>query len=216
MSTWENIEAALVAGAKLHAFRSGGGLRVVRIESEGKLIGYGEHPSFEDALVLADKDIAAGGRPYAEVYGKETPEYLTGSSTPSSELDRWILGGQTIDAFLAVDTVIVELHGWEHSEAPPDIMARVRAGNTVEWGHRGYVFESSPSRFPNGDPCVTTSIISHPPGRDKNVDPWMYQVVKTGTGDSLQEAFDAALEAEPEEPAGSRPCCPFPEARAAG
>jgi hypothetical protein len=36
------IEKALAEGCKVHAFCSGGGLRVVRIEKNGKLKGYGD------------------------------------------------------------------------------------------------------------------------------------------------------------------------------
>ena len=38
------INKALKEGGRLHAFLSGSGLRVVRIEKNGKLKGYGEHP----------------------------------------------------------------------------------------------------------------------------------------------------------------------------
>ena len=61
----DHLQQALRNGAKLHAFLSGGGLRVVRLEKGGKLLGYGEHPYIEEALRHADEDTEAGGRPYA-------------------------------------------------------------------------------------------------------------------------------------------------------
>lgn len=94
------LEQALRDGCKVHAFRSGGGLRVIRITTkDGQLKGYGEHPQVEDALSHANEDFLAGGRPYQEVYGGSKPNYLTGSSEPTSPLDDWLLHGHTFDAW---------------------------------------------------------------------------------------------------------------------
>ena len=93
------ITDKLAGGAELRAFCSVGGLRVVRIEREGTLLGYGEHPSLEDALSHANEDILAGHREYKEVYGESKPHYLTGSSTPTSLADQWVLSGNKIRCF---------------------------------------------------------------------------------------------------------------------
>ena len=108
----QQIEQKLREGFLIHAFRSGGGLRVLRLEdrsfdstgkvirgSSGNLYGYGEAPSVEDAIAYLEEDIEHGGRPYDQVYGKIHPHYWTGSSSASSELDRWLLRGGSFDAW---------------------------------------------------------------------------------------------------------------------
>jgi hypothetical protein len=95
----EKIDEALEQGLSLRGFRSGGGLRVVRLEEHNSLKGYGEHPNLEEALRHLNEDYAAGGREYSDVYGPIHPHYLTGSSTPTSELDAHILGGNKFKAF---------------------------------------------------------------------------------------------------------------------
>lgn len=96
--SYSGVQQALDSVARLHTFRSGGGLRVVRLERDGTLVGYGEHPNIEDAMSHADEDYLAGGRKYKQVYGKIYPHYLTGSSHASSILDSWISRGFTVDA----------------------------------------------------------------------------------------------------------------------
>lgn len=111
------LEQALRAGNKMHVFRSGGGLRVVRLEDKNQwLSGYGEHPSFEEAIKHAEEDYKAGCREYSTVYGVLYDHYLTGSATPSSLLDEWILKGHTIDAWFENETYIVELSGYSRKE----------------------------------------------------------------------------------------------------
>ena len=69
--SYPNLQEALKNGANLHAFLSGGGLRVVRIEKMNKetgkkeLLSYGEHPYFSGALVHADEDF---GLTYEQQY----------------------------------------------------------------------------------------------------------------------------------------------------
>lgn len=70
-------------------FRSGGGLRVMRIEKkdqESTLVGYGEHITFIPMLDKASKDYNMGGSRYES-------EYYTGSSNADSMLDVWTLQG---------------------------------------------------------------------------------------------------------------------------
>ena len=91
------IQKALDDGLQVRAFRSGGGLRVVRIEkhnapeSNRNLKAYGEHPNFREACMLASLDYLAGGNT-AETH------YLTGSSQPEDNLDAWLLVGHKLVA----------------------------------------------------------------------------------------------------------------------
>ena len=191
MSYVETIEIVLYNGAKMHCFRSGGGLRVVRLERNGNLVAYGEHPNVEDALSHAAEDYLAGGRDYAAVYGSGKPHYLTGSSQPTGPLDAWLLQGRTIDAVVVENHVVVSMEGLGHQDTPEDVTKRVFAGEVVEWEARGLKFKSSPSRFPNGErscqsECLTKSA----------KDPWMYRIVKRGRHTHLQRALELAVEAK--------------------
>lgn len=194
----ETITDALRGGAKLHAFLSGGGLRVVRVEKGDKLLGYGEHPYVGTSLMHLAEDLRAGSRPYSETYGSEGcyTSYLTGSSKPDSPLDAWVRKGSTFDAFVDGDEIVFELHGYEHQEIPEDIKQRVRlTKETVTFEARGYTFEVGPYTFPgNGEPGVIMKTIKHVEGRPRHRDTF-YRVVKTGRAKTLMGAIDAAFEA---------------------
>src|SRR3989344_1605994 len=187
------IEKALKQGCRVHGFRSGGGLRVVRVEQKGKLRGYGEHPNVEDALFHANEDLSLGGRVYNKVYGVLKPHYLTGSSQATSPLDAWLLRGNTFDAFAEGSAVVVELRGYAQTEVPQTVISEAdRAERGITWTNRGYTYETVPSRFPNGEPCHSTKILSGP---DKGgADPWMYHIVKKGDGKNFFGALEKALE----------------------
>ena len=186
----EVLSGALKQGVKLHAFRSGGGLRVVSLSRAGKE-GYGEHPNIEDALSHAAEDFTAGGRPYKDVYGKSKPHYLTGSSTASSGLDQWILQGHTVDARMADDGAIeVVLGGYAHQELSENVRKEASAGAVVRWRARGRLFESK--RSERGG-CITDCI--ERPADAKPGDDWMYKITRTGRGKDLGEAIVAALKA---------------------
>ena len=113
---YKGIEAALLAGAKLHSFRSGGGLRVVRLEKYKELLGYGEHPYIHDALEHADQDYLEGHKSYKEQYsGKNAkyPHYLTGAYPESDdELDIWVFKGNTFDAYYNGDEFVCKIIGY--------------------------------------------------------------------------------------------------------
>lgn len=190
----EHIEQKLRDGAKLHAFRSGGGLRVVRVEMEGELVGYGEHPQVEDALSHCDEDCLHGGRDYREVYGRAKPNYLTGSSSPTSELDAWLLRGQTFDAARTLGGFEVVLSGYAHMETPAHVSEAVfKHKQTVEWEERGFRYRATPSAFPgNREPCMLINTISRPEGRH-HLDDTMWNIEKRGSGSTLTEAFAAAI-----------------------
>lgn len=196
---FEVVEKYLRKGARLHAFLSGGGLRVLRVEKvkNDKLIGYGEHPDVNDAFRILADDLKAGCRNYDDVYNnEEETAYLTGQSTPTDKLDAWVRKGYTFDAFIQRNRIFFVLKGWEHQPHPGDVEARVRAGETVEWeSPRGYKFKSHPDRFPNGEAATVTETIFVPEGKIRLHD-WMWQATKTGKGLTLAEAMEAAFEAE--------------------
>jgi len=190
----ETLTKALRQGAKMHAFLSGGGLRVVRLEKRDKLVGYGEHPSIDDALSHAAEDYLAGGRPYAEVYGGLYPHYLTGSCETTSALDAWVRRGRTFDAHAAKDEIVVVLKGMGESRMPQEAWPEIKAGRSFRWKERGYTLEARPCRFANGDLGASTVCVELAPGRDKYRS--FYDIEQTGRAATLEEAFHAALEAE--------------------
>lgn len=193
------IEKALKEGCKLHAFRSGGGLRVVTIDKDEETKGYGEHPHVEDALSHANEDFLAGGRPYNEVYGENglKPGYLTGSSTPTNSLDSWLLQGHIFDAWQDGDNITFQFKGLIIGKTPKAICDEVlRSGEPVTWENRGYTYRSTKFRFPNGEYGVSSEVIKSPKDKKPNSDPWMYYITKTGHGKDLWTAMGKAFEAE--------------------
>jgi len=197
----DGLEQALRENCRIHGFRSGGGLRVVRIEQDGTLRGYGEHPHVEDALAHANEDFLAGGRPYKEVYGVLKPHYFTGESTPTSDLDAWLLQGRTFDAYFESDAVVVELKGLHQVTVPEEIQKAVlEDGQTRFWEDRGIKYKISWSRFPGSKkPCCTTEVVEPAEGKDE----WFYNIVKLGEGSTFFEALNAAYEAEEVELVGA-------------
>lgn len=90
---YEAIESMIKNGYKLRVFRSGGGLRVIRIENKTeKLVAYAENvtlmPAFEDVEI----DCLNGGEMAMDYVCK----YLTGDPNPDSKLDAIILSGGKI------------------------------------------------------------------------------------------------------------------------
>ncbi len=188
------IAKALATGCKLHAFLSGGGLRVVRLERKDALKGYGEHPDVSEALLHTSDDYLAGGRPYDEVYGKECPHYLTGSTLPASNLDAWLRQGRTFKAWQEGHEVVFQLSGYGYMNPPDDVVERAKAGETVRWRKRGYTMESSPYQFASGEWGCSTRPIKSPKGRSSS-DSHMYEITKTGRGADFWKAMLAAFEA---------------------
>ncbi len=198
MPEFAKIHQALKDGCRIHAFLSGGGLRVVRLENnDGSKSYYGEHPHIEDALEILEEDVLAGGRPYNKVYGKMHPHYLTGSTLPTSNIDSWLRRGSTFDCWQKNGRVVFELRGYAQTETPKEVEERLKEmeeGEVVLWSNRGYVYATGKDRFPNGDPCTSTKIVESPPGKD-NADPWMYHITKIGQGENLWVAMKEAFEA---------------------
>lgn len=185
----KHLHKALLDGAKLHSFSSGGGLRVVRIETaKGKLIGYGEHPCIDDALSHADEDVAAGGRPYNKVYGDNgtKPHYLTGSSVPNGRLDAWLRYGSTCDAKARDGLIEVTLRGFSELEYPKDMKNRVQRTRAPErWTERGYTFEMSSDG--NGVAIRVVGEYHH--------EAFMWRTMKTASGPDFMAAVAAAFAA---------------------
>lgn len=196
------IDEALRSGCKLHAFRSGGGLRVIRIQRNGVLKGYGEHPNVEDALAHANQDLLAGGRPYKEVYGGTHPHYLTGSTTPTSPLDLWLLQGHFFEVWQEGDEVVFQLEGLKEFEIPADVKEQVwETGEPITWEDRGFTYRTVRSQFPNGELCLSTELIKTPKGVESHR-AWGYYITKTGRGKDFWEAMDNAFKASPIEVPG--------------
>ncbi|MFB6209325.1 MAG: hypothetical protein ABEJ56_04290 [Candidatus Nanohaloarchaea archaeon] len=96
-----DVDEALQEGMDLRVFRSGGGLRVARLEDEeDELRGYGEHFHVSPALNLAGNNYQGD----QEITGN----VLTGSQEAENTLDSFILGGGKIHAWLDGEGVNVE------------------------------------------------------------------------------------------------------------
>jgi hypothetical protein len=193
------LEEAFLKGLRLYGFRSGGGLRVLTLGKcdKGQRY-YSEHPNVLDALEILCDDYLAGGRKYHDVYGKIHDHYLTGSTSPDSELDRWILRGNTIRAKRERGSIVVILKGYGEFHTPDDIHKAVLAdGIPRECRNRGYIYTSSPMRFPNGKLGVSTSY-KREDGKDapSGADPWMWPAIKTGEGLAFFDAVEKALVAD--------------------
>lgn len=174
------ITTALQGEAKLHGFRSGGGLRVLRLGDF-----YGEAPTFEDALALLADDIRAGGRDYADVYGKLVPHYVTGNCAASSPVDLVLLRGCCVDAWREGVDVVATLGGYEELQVPADVCVRVDEGESVTWEARGRRYLSRPA-FGGG---ISTSCIEGGLGAHR------WPTLRTGRGATLAAALAAALAA---------------------
>lgn len=208
------IETALDDGRIIHGFLSGGGLRVIRIENMlkhskrgNKLHAYGEHPDVNEALKHADEDYLAGGRKYEDVYGKLHPNYLTGSSSSTSDLDLFLRKGNSFDCFKRGERVVVRLNAWVHVDMSEEIKQLSkdkivkRAGpfnsvlpEPVYWrDQRGFVFETifSHGMFANGDDGWTTRTVVRPEKHQAHQGS-LYEDVFEGEGKSLQDAFEVA------------------------
>lgn len=190
MKNLNGIEKALRDGCHVRGFLSGGRLRVVRIELNHQLKGYGEHPNVMDALSHANEDYLAGGRPYDKVYGGSKPHYVTGSHESNHPLDRWLLQGSKFDGRRDQEHVVVQLEGY--AELRYDLEAAKLAlekAPVYEFTQRGFVYHVQRS----GDGFSAHVVPGEP--RSSKKDPWMWEITKTGHGKSFWEAANAAFEA---------------------
>lgn len=190
MPDLQGVKFALQSRCRIHAFSSGGGLRVVRIELDGKLKGYGEAPHVEDALAHADEDYISGGRRYENVYGKKYPHYLTGDTLSTSNIDYWIRRGSTFDAWQEGDLVVFELKGYHETGIPKDIRDRVlKSGEPETYENRGYTYCVERCRFANDELGTSCSVVEKPDDKRSGADPWMYKITKTGKGINFWQAM---------------------------
>ncbi len=196
------LEQALVGGCRMHAFLSGGGLRVIAIrDSNGTLKGYGEAPHVEDALTHASLDYTLGHETYGAQYGGNAARYshyLTGSSEASSPLDMCLLAGKNIDAFSVPggNEIVVTLSGLEHwPAAPRELLVQVTESlKPASYHERGVTYQIVPFKFP-GDGSIGAMYepVSAPEGAHTS---GFYNYTMTGVGENFDAAAAAALEAE--------------------
>lgn len=194
------VHLALSKGLKLHAFLSGGGLRVVSLSTKGgDEKAYGEHPHVEDALNHLDEDFLAGGRPYNEMYGPKGlyTHYLTGSTLPTSNLDYWVRRGNTFDVWQENNVVFFRLNGYAQQDMPKEFMdkAKKNPGMPVFWFARGFHFMGSyqPNLFEEGKGGFTWRCLN--PDKNSSRDTF-YHISKTGQGKTIWQAMSAAFKAE--------------------
>jgi hypothetical protein len=187
---FKHITRALREGGHLHAFRSGGGLRVIRVEKgrHGELLGYGEHVHVQAALKLANKTLGLFGRlPKKSVF-------LTGDPSAEDALDRWLLAGLEFDAQNEGDEIVVQLLNRYYEDTVPDEVLQAALKNgTAEWENRGVTYlyynvsYAKGSEYPWGYSAKTI--------KGGGVLKSVYTVAKTGHGKDFDEALKNALEA---------------------
>jgi hypothetical protein len=123
-NSYPNLEKALKDGAKIHIFGSGGSLRVVRVEKNGELISYGEHPYLSGALSYAETDF---GLSYEERKKAKRTHYLTGAyPCPSDLMDIWIHSGKVLDIYYS--------HSWGCIICTRPVESRLNRKNEILWG----------------------------------------------------------------------------------
>lgn len=182
--SYKRIEAALREGARLHAFRSGGGLRVVRVENKQRLVGYGEDGHIYESLRLAEKATNA-------LCGARTSRLLTGSASSTDELDAWILQGHTFDAWADMDDIVVELVNQYYRPSPSDeLLAEARSNGSAKWPYKDHVvLILDVCSHRQGPCCYRTESLT------KGTASWVQSVTKTGRAKTLKEAIELAIAA---------------------
>ncbi len=134
-----NITEILKQGYKLHTFRSGGGLRVIRLDKSGAKSFYGESYNFGEALRILNDDIKAGGRLYKDVYGSIESHYLTGASAKQNDkIDQLICAGNCLDAVFENDSIKVIISEWKHRDLPKKISDQIYAlkRDKIKWKYK--------------------------------------------------------------------------------
>lgn len=184
------LEAALRGKARLRCFRSGGGLRVIRVEKGAGLVGYGEAPTFAPALGLAEDDVAAGGRPYGDVYGKLVPHYMTGAYPDATDpLDEWVFAGNGLAVAFERGRFVARLKAMRFVEAPDAVAAEAWATQSpVSWEARGMRYLATPYEGGMLRMCCVDR-------GDGTRNPDWFHAVRTGEGAGIAEALAAALDA---------------------
>lgn len=141
---YAQLEEALCKGGTIHGFRSGGGLRVLRLENKGKLLAYGEHPLFGEALRILREDLAAGGREYYTVYGKKETHYLTGTYECPTAIDACLAKGHTIDISYKKNKFLFVAKIFKELRMPEWVMNEVKLNKKpVQYELYGILFEAT-------------------------------------------------------------------------
>lgn len=194
----KGIRAALDQGSTIQGFSLYGGLRVIRIEQGNLLRGYGENPSIDIAILHADEDFLAGGRNYKNVYGEiEHRTKTVSSQEATSQLDEWILQGNTFDSYKTVNGMIaVELKGWKEQVVPIKIEEQIRKHNMpFLWSDRGYLFESWIKQLPNRTSTIITEVVDTMEGDDPERG-LNYLIVKRGESNNFDKAMKEAFDGD--------------------
>lgn len=117
--TFPNLDKAVKERFIVRGFRSGGGLRVVRVEEKRGAFfvegvkAYGEHPEVLTALSYADESLKTEVMDYEKFYGKVVPNYLTGQSNAVSKLDKILLQGNSFKCYQRYSKTFFEIHGYD-------------------------------------------------------------------------------------------------------
>lgn len=188
-STMATLERALRQGCRLHAFMSGDGTRVVRLEKrDGLLAGYGEGRRVSEAAMMAAENFKSG---------KTRDLVHTEARHPDGELDAWIRRGHTFDAWsLGHTDYAFQLRGLEFEKIAPSVVKRWTAGDRFSWtSPRGVTWIGGPVKFGNGDQGCTYNIVAKPHGMSRQ-QAEMYYAQRTGYSIRLEFAIERALQAE--------------------
>jgi hypothetical protein len=193
MPDFPAIHKTLQEGGRMHAFLSGGGLRVIRIEKDQDLIGYGESPNIEEALSYLEEDCSAGGRNYREVYGKIHPHYLTGSCSSTSTLDDWIRQGHTFNCWYEGEDLVFKLYGINFFKFPEWVFEAIKKRPVIHWkDNRGFIIRFRKDWSFQGS--ISAKAVKAPKGRKiEDYNSWHFS--KTGRGLDFWKAMLTAFEA---------------------
>lgn len=193
---YKHINEALLLGFKLHCFRSGGGLRVLRLDRmfQGKnKCYYAESHNFYDALRILEDDIVAGGREYSEVYGIIENHYLTGSYSEGNNIDTWVCSGNPFDVKFEIDKCVIDMSTKEDICVPKEIANKVQENKTPIYWKTPYtdrIFKTEQYKFAdNSIGCSTTTI---PSRSGLQVIDEMVNFLRLSYGDVFEDALEAA------------------------
>jgi hypothetical protein len=188
----------------LKAFRSGGGLMVVRIEEDCGVhednikLGYGEHPMLFEAILHAVEDVIDGILSYKEKYSYEDskyPHYLTGSYEFESIIESHILQGEGLKIHFVDGNFEITLEGHEHLRVPKEIqdylIYRAKTGHSfkmMHWMSQGIIKVSKAEKFADGQWGVSSQEMERTP--DAIVYSGLPQVIRKYQNPKLELAFD--------------------------
>jgi len=175
----------------LHAFTSGGRLRVLRIDSKDKNKKglYGESVTLNEAFKNLEEDAEAGGREYKDVYGKIYPHYVTGAyPNENDKLDCILAEGYTFDITYK-GQFHMELNYGRRSKTPKAVMEKVtKTGMPVKFEMDNLEFECKPYKFANGDMGHSTSCLTKVD--EVGFDPWYKKLKHIVEADTIYDLLE--------------------------